>query len=163
MTKKLFLSTLAALLTMAASAFADITVTDVKGRTVTVPKVPERVVLGFYYEDYLAIAGPGALDKVVALSLSTWKDWRPNQFALYEKALPRLSLIPDVGNTEDNTFSIEKVIAAKPDLLILAAWSYEALAKASSRSRPQAFQSSSSTTTPRQSKSMWPPPWHLAN
>lgn len=124
--KKLLLSAVAAL-AFAGQAFADITVTDVKGRTVTVPDVPERVVLGFYYEDYLAIAGPDALDKVVALSLSTWKDWRPNQFALYEKALPKLSSIPDVGNTEDNTFSIEKVVAAKPDLLILAAWSYDAL------------------------------------
>jgi iron complex transport system substrate-binding protein len=124
--KKLLLSAVAAL-AFAGQAFADITVTDVKGRTVTVPDVPERVVLGFYYEDYLAIAGPDALDKVVALSLSTWKDWRPNQFALYEKALPKLSSIPDVGNTEDNTFSIEKVVAGKPDLLILAAWSYDAL------------------------------------
>lgn len=124
--KKLLLAAVAAL-AFAGQAFADITVTDVKGRTVTVPDVPERVLLGFYYEDYLAIAGPDALDKVVALSLSTWKDWRPNQFALYEKALPKLSSIPDVGNTEDNTFSIEKVVAAKPDLLILAAWSYDAL------------------------------------
>lgn len=125
--KKLLLATAFGLLSLAAQAFADITVTDVKGRTVTVPKVPERIVLGFYYEDYLAIGGPGALDKVVALSLSTWKDWRPNQFAAYEKALPKLASIPDVGNTEDNTFSIEKVIAAKPDLLILAAWNYDAL------------------------------------
>ncbi len=124
--KKLILAAVA-VLAFAGQAFADITVTDVKGRTVTVPDVPDRVVLGFYYEDYLAIAGPDALDKVVALSLSTWKDWRPNQFALYEKALPKLSSIPDVGNTEDNTFSIEKVVAAKPDLLILAAWSYDAL------------------------------------
>lgn len=124
--KKLLLAAVATL-AFVGQAFADITVTDVKGRTVTVPDVPERVVLGFYYEDYLAIAGPDALDKVVALSLSTWKDWRPNQFALYEKALPKLSSIPDVGNTEDNTFSIEKVVAAKPDLLILAAWSYDAL------------------------------------
>jgi iron complex transport system substrate-binding protein len=127
MMKKRLVSAFFCLLAMAATAFADITVTDVKGRTVTVPKVPERIVLSFYYEDYLAIAGPGALDKVVALSLSTWKDWRPNQFAAYEKALPKLASIPDVGNTEDNTFSIEKVIAAKPDLLILAAWSYDAL------------------------------------
>lgn len=124
--KKLLLAAVATL-AFVGQAFADITVTDVKGRTVTVPDVPERVVLGFYYEDYLAIAGADALDKVVALSLSTWKDWRPNQFALYEKALPKLSSIPDVGNTEDNTFSIEKVVAAKPDLLILAAWSYDAL------------------------------------
>jgi ABC-type Fe3+-hydroxamate transport system substrate-binding protein len=124
--KKLLLAAVA-VLAFAGHAFADITVTDVKGRTVTVPDVPQRVVLGFYYEDYLAIAGPDALDKVVALSLSTWKDWRPNQFALYENALPKLSSIPDIGNTEDNTFSIEKVVAAKPDLLILAAWSYDAL------------------------------------
>lgn len=125
--KKLALATALSLLALAGQAFADITVTDVKGRTVTVPKVPERVVLGFYYEDYLAVAGPGALDKVVALSLSTWKDWRPSQFAAYAEALPKLTTIPDIGNTEDNTFSVEKVIAARPDLLILAAWSYDAL------------------------------------
>lgn len=125
--KKLLLAVGFSLLALAGQAFADITVTDVKGRTVTVPKVPERVVLGFYYEDYLAIVGPDALDKVVAVSLSTWKDWRPNQFAAYEKALPKLASIPDIGNTEDGTFSIETVIAAKPDLLVLAAWSYDAL------------------------------------
>lgn len=124
--KNLLLCT-CALIALAGQAMADITVTDVKGRTVTIPMTPERVVLGFYYEDYLAIVGPNAIDKVVALSLSTWKDWRPSQFAAYEKALPKLSSIPDVGNTEDNTFSIEKVIAAKPDLVILAAWSYDAL------------------------------------
>lgn len=111
----------------AMSATADIQTIDVKGRTVTVQKIPERVVLGFYYEDYLAIAGSEALDKVVGLSLSTWKDWRPNQFKAYEAALPKLASIPDIGNTEDGTFSIEKVIAANPDLLILAAWSYDTL------------------------------------
>ncbi|WP_027487028.1 ABC transporter substrate-binding protein [Allorhizobium undicola] len=108
-------------------ARADITITDVKGRQVTLAKPAERVVLGFYYEDYLAVAGPGAIDKVVALSLGTWKDWRPYQFAAYEKALPRLSSLPDVGNTEDGNFSVEKVIAARPDLVLLAAWSYDAL------------------------------------
>jgi ABC-type Fe3+-hydroxamate transport system substrate-binding protein len=125
--KRFLLSAALVLVGLANPAFADITLTDAKGRTVTLPKPAERVVLGFYYEDYLAVAGPGAIDKVVALSLSTWKDWRPNQFAAYEKALPGLAAIPDVGNTEDNTFSIEKVIAAKPDLLILAAWAYDAL------------------------------------
>jgi len=125
--KTLLLSTALAALAWAGAALAEITVTDVAGRTVTVPDVPKRVALGFYYEDYLAIVGPGALDKVVALSLSTWKDWRPNQFAAYEKALPSLAAIPDIGDTENGTFSVEKVIAAKPDLLILAAWSYDTL------------------------------------
>lgn len=125
--KKILIAIAAGLIASASQALAEIKVTDVKGREVTLEKPAERVVLGFYYEDFLAVAGPGALDKVVALSLSTWKDWRPNQFAAYEKALPKLSSIPDVGNTEDGTFSIEKVIAAKPDLVILAAWSYDAL------------------------------------
>ena len=123
--KKLLLA--AALTLSALTAHADLTATDVKGRTVTVPKVPERVVLGFYYEDYLAIGGKDAMDKVVALALSTWKDWRPQQYALYEKALPKLKDIPDIGNTEDGTFSIEKIIAANPDLVILGAWNYDAL------------------------------------
>ena len=68
---------LAAGLMLSFPAFAEITVTDVKGREVTVPDVPKRVVLGFYYEDYLAVAGPGAADRLVGLSLTTWKDWRP--------------------------------------------------------------------------------------
>lgn len=124
--KRLFLIT-AALLSLTGTALADIRVTDVMGREVVLPKPAERVVLGFYYEDYLAVVGPGALDKVVALSLSPWKDWRPRQFAAYETVLPTLSAIPDIGNTEDGTFSVERVIAARPDLVILAAWSYEAL------------------------------------
>jgi iron complex transport system substrate-binding protein len=128
MIKTFFTSALMGItLLCAGQAAAEITVKDIKGRTVTLPKPAERVVLGFYYEDYLAVAGPGAIDKVVALSLSPWKDWRPNQFAAYEKALPRLSSIPDVGTTEDSNFSVEKAIAAKPDLVILASWSYDSL------------------------------------
>lgn len=131
--KKTCLATALALLALSpifSPALADISVIDAKGRQVRVPKVPERVVLGFYYEDFLAVVGPKALDKVVALSLSTWKDWRPNQFAAYEKALPRLKTLPDVGSTEDSTFSVEKVVDANPDLLILGAWNYDALGEA---------------------------------
>jgi len=125
--KKLAAAVALSLLPLAFAAQAEITATDVVGRKVTVPDVPKRVVLGFYYEDYLAITGPGAVDKLVGLSLTTWKDWRPKQYAAYEQALPQLKKLPDVGSTDDNTFSIEKVIATKPDLLILAAFSYDAL------------------------------------
>lgn len=114
-------------LALSGPAHAEISVTDVLGRSVTVPEVPKRVVLSFYYEDYLAIVGPEAIDKLVALSLSTWKDSRPEQYARYEAALPRLKSLPDVGNAEDDSFSVEKVIAADPDLLILAAWNYDML------------------------------------
>ena len=65
--KTRLLSTALALASFAGAAFAEITVTDVEGRAVTVPHVPKRVVLGFHSEDYLAIVGPGALDKVAAI------------------------------------------------------------------------------------------------
>ena len=112
---------------LARPALAEITVTDVKGREVTLAAPAKRVILNFYYEDYIAVVGPGAMDKVVALSLSTWKDWRPKQFAKYLEAIPAISDIPDVGDAENGTFSAEKVIAAKPDLVILGAWTYDAM------------------------------------
>ena len=108
-------------------ALADITVTDLRGRTVTIPKPAEKVMLGFYFEDFLAITGPGAIDKVVAISRPVWEGWRPFQWKEYVAAMPRLDTLPDVGDTETSTFSIEKAIAAGPDLAILAAWQYDAL------------------------------------
>lgn len=108
-------------------AIAEVTATDVLGRTVTLAEPAKRVLLSFYYEDYIAIAGPGAMDKVVGVSLTPWKDWRPNQYAAYLKAIPAIGNLPDVGDTESGTFSIEKVISLKPDLVVLAAWSWSAL------------------------------------
>ena len=111
----------------AAPAQAEVSATDVLGRTVTLAAPAKRVVLGFYYEDYIAIAGPGAMDKVVGVSLSPWKDWRPRQFAAYLDAIPSIANLPDVGDTENGTFSIEKVISLKPDLVVMAAWAWSAL------------------------------------
>ena len=116
-----------ALLFTANAALAEIVVTDVKGREVRLAEPAKHVLLGFYYEDFIAVAGPGAIDKVAAVSLSPWRDWRPKQFEAYLKVFPQLANIPDVGDTETGDFSIEKAIAAKPDLVILAAWSYDAL------------------------------------
>jgi len=63
---KLALTTcLATLLTTA--AWAETTITDL--RTLTLNAPAERVLLGFYYEDYLAVVGDGAVDKLVGLIL----------------------------------------------------------------------------------------------
>ena len=125
LTSALALAALAACLGL--PALADITVTDLRGRTVTIPKPAEKVMLGFYFEDFLAITGPGAIDRVVAISRPVWEGWRPFQWKEYVAAMPRLDTLPDVGDTETATFSIEKAIAAGPDLAILAAWQFDAL------------------------------------
>jgi iron complex transport system substrate-binding protein len=105
-----------------ALASADIKVTDVMGRERTLPQPAQRVLLGFYFEDFLAITGPNAYDRVVAINKSAWHDWRNSQWKTYSKAIPRIEKLIDVGGTESNAFSLEKAIAAKPDVAILSAW-----------------------------------------
>ena len=121
------LASAAIFLGLSLPATAEITVTDLRDRTVTLEKPAERVLLGFYYEDFLAVTGPGAVDRIVALSKSPWADWRPGQWAAYTAAFPRLNDLPDVGDTESATFSVEAAIAAQPDLVLLAGWQYDAL------------------------------------
>lgn len=110
------------------SAFAKpVQLTDILGRKVTVDLPAKRVVLGFYYQDYMAIGGKTALDNVVGFSKAVWADWAPPSWAAFSKAVPKLNQLTDVGEVEVGTFSIEKVLALKPDLLVLAEWQYKAL------------------------------------
>ena len=114
-------------LTTALPAWAEITLTDLKGRTVTLADTPDRVLLGFYYEDFIAITGPGGIDKVVAISRAPWAEWRPMQWEAYKAVYPQIDTLPDVGDTETSTFSVEAAIAAKPDVALLAGWQFDAL------------------------------------
>ena len=83
--------------------------------------------MGFYYTDFLAVGGVKALGKVVGFSKTVWTDWTPASWELYSKTLPQLNSIADFGEVEVGTFSVEKVLSLKPDLLILAAWQYEVI------------------------------------
>jgi iron complex transport system substrate-binding protein len=103
------------------------TITDVEGRTVEVPSDPQRIFLGFYFEDFLAIGGEKALDRVVGISRATWKDWRPGQWQAYSAALGDLDRLEDAGEVDAGTFSAEKVVALKPDVVVLSSWQYKAL------------------------------------
>ena len=108
-------------------AMAQITLTDIDGRDVTLASVPERVALGFYYEDYLAVAGAEGVERLVSLSRAPWADWRPGQWAAYTARFPQLKDLPDFGNADDNSFSVEALIASQPDVAILSAWQTAAI------------------------------------
>jgi len=103
------------------------TIKDVLGRNVEVSLPAKRVILGFYAEDYMAIGTEKAFDNIVGISKDTWAVWRPASWKLYTNYRPSLDTIPDVGEVESQTFSIEKVIALKPDLIVLADWQYKGL------------------------------------
>jgi len=104
-----------------------ITVTDTLDRKVEVPFPAKRILLGFYFEDFYAIGGAHAYDKVVAISKSAWHDWRNSQWKAYVAVNPRIAELTDVGEADAGTFSVETAIAAKPDVAIIAAWQYRAL------------------------------------
>ncbi len=106
---------------------APLTVTDALGRVVTLKAPPERIVVNFNFEEFTAVGGTAAWQKVVGFSRALWADWRPSWFRRYLQPLPQLATLTDIGQTEDGSFSMEKVIALRPDVLLLSQWGYEAL------------------------------------
>ncbi|GAB3488371.1 ABC transporter substrate-binding protein [Marinomonas epiphytica] len=116
------------LMIMALPSYAhEVTLTDVLGREVNVEVPAKRVVLGFYAEDYMAIGTEQAFDHVVGISKDPWQAWRPASWNLYTNYRPSLKNIPDVGDVESQTFSVEKVLNLNPSVVLLADWQYKGL------------------------------------
>ncbi|WP_432355559.1 ABC transporter substrate-binding protein (plasmid) [Agrobacterium sp. rho-13.3] len=112
----------------ACSAFADTkTITDVIGREVKVDLPAKRVIVGFYFEDYMAVGGEKAYDSVVGISREAWEGWVPANWKRHTAHRPSLNDITDVGEVEAQSFSVEKVLSLNPDLVVLADWQYKAL------------------------------------
>lgn len=116
---------------IACSAYAQAaveTLTDVRGREVKVDVPAKRVVLGFYFPDYIAVTGVENFKNVVGISREFWEKFNPGSWALYTEKMPELKNIGDIGNVNTGTFSFEKTLAMKPDVVVLADWQYETLA-----------------------------------
>ncbi|WP_165090579.1 ABC transporter substrate-binding protein [Neisseria yangbaofengii] len=103
------------------------TLTDVRGREVQVDVPAKRVVLGFYYPDYIAAAGADKFENVVGISREFWEKFNPGSWSLYSAKIPSLQNIGDIGNVNAGTFSFEKTLAMKPDVVVLADWQYDTL------------------------------------
>ncbi|SHH16433.1 ABC transporter substrate-binding protein [Tepidibacter thalassicus] len=106
---------------------AQIKFNDILGREVVLDKPAERVFLGFYFENFLAINGIDSFDKVVAMSKGEWSDFFYSQWLKYSKEVPRLNDIVDTGSIYSGKFSMEKLLATRPDVAILAPFQYETL------------------------------------
>jgi iron complex transport system substrate-binding protein len=118
----------AALLASSLAALAAPTeITDALGRKVAVDLPVKRVAVNFNFEEFTAVAGVDGWTKVVGISRAPWEGWRPVIFNRYKAVIPNLAAMPDIGHTDDNSFSAEKVIALKPDVLLLSEWAYKAL------------------------------------
>ncbi|MFW7522769.1 ABC transporter substrate-binding protein [Vibrio ostreicida] len=107
--------------------WANVDIEDVLGRHVTLDGPAERIFLGFYFEDYLAIAGPDAYKKVAIFPRHSWQDYRQSQWQTYREIIPEIETITDSGSIYTGTFDFEKLLTTKPDVALLAAWQYDAL------------------------------------
>lgn len=117
----------AALLASSLAAHAAPTeITDALGRKVTVDLPVKRIVVNFNFEEFTAVAGVDGWSKVVGISRAPWESWRPLIFNRYKAVIPNLAAMPDIGFTEDNSLSAEKVIGLKPDVLLMSDWGYKA-------------------------------------
>lgn len=129
--KKNFLRNLltVALLSFSALTHAEITtIKDVRGREVKVDVPAKRVILSFYYPDYIAVTGAENFKHVVGISREFWEKFNPGSWALFAEKLPNLKEMADIGNINTGTFSTEKVLALKPDVIVLADWQYQTIA-----------------------------------
>jgi len=104
------------------------TIKDVLGREVKVDVPVKRAVLAFYYPDYIAVTGADKFKNVIGISREFWEKFNPGSWAMFKQKLPTLQNIADIGNISTGTFSLEKTLALKPDVLILADWQYKAVA-----------------------------------
>ena len=84
--------------------------------------------LAFYYPDYIAVTGADKFKNVIGISREFWEKFNPGSWAMFKQKLPTLQNIADIGNINTGTFSLEKTLALKPDVLILADWQYKAIA-----------------------------------
>ena len=67
---------------------ATVEITDMKGRTVTIPAKVEKVVVTFNLEEYFAVSGSEGLDKLVGWSHKYWKGRRDDAYESFTKAFP---------------------------------------------------------------------------
>jgi iron complex transport system substrate-binding protein len=99
---------------------ADLTVTDIAGRTVTVRQPANRVILGEGRQLYMlaTLETENPFRRVVG-----WRDdFRgvdPTGYRAYQRKFPAIDTIPQFGNPAAGGFSIEKAIELKPDVVFL--------------------------------------------
>ena len=100
-----------------------IEITDVTGRTVTLKKPAERVVLqwsgaGGPFFTISALMGKDT-PKVIAGMDTSLQDYRADMWKLFTTEMPELAKIPVVGTIGDKTFNAEQVVALNPDVIFI--------------------------------------------
>lgn len=115
------LMALAAVITLvcAQPALAAYTFTDLADRTVRIDKQPERFIVANYIANFLMVGGADSLNKVVAMTQDGWEKIRFGEYTVFTEAFPQLKTLPSIGGYHDNILNSERILALKPDVLLI--------------------------------------------
>ena len=100
-------------------------VTDLLGREVRFEKAPERIVVANYILNFLMTGGAASLSKVVALPQDGWEATRTGEYKLLTEAFPSILKLSSIGGYHDNVLNSEKILALKPDVVLINRTQYE--------------------------------------
>ena len=100
-----------------------IEITDVTGRTVTLKKPAERIVLqwsgaGGPFFTISALMGKDT-PKVIAGMDTSLQKYRADMWNHFTAEMPELAKIPEVGTVGDKDFNVEQVVALQPDVIFI--------------------------------------------
>lgn len=100
-----------------------IEITDVTGRTVTLKKPAERIVLqwsgaGGPFFTISALMGKDT-PKVIAGMDTSLQQYRADMWKHFTTEMPELAKIPEVGTVGDKNFNVEQVVALHPDVIFI--------------------------------------------
>jgi len=104
---------------MSAQASAEVTITDIAGRTVTLDKPVNKVVLG--EGRFLAVLGVLGIENPISHVAGMMNEFRlfdPAGYQQYQKAFPEIDAVPNFGHTSEDSVSVEKIILLNPDVAI---------------------------------------------
>ena len=107
----------------AAQSGKQIEITDVTGQKVTLKKPAERVVVqlsasGGAFLTMAALQGKDVAKTIVGMDPYLSK-LRTDMWDRYKADVPELEKIPLIGNVNDKTFDVEKVISLNPDVIFM--------------------------------------------
>ena len=119
--RRLLIFPFAASLPVSMPAFASegFTVTDVAGREVHFDRRPQRFIVANYILNFLLIGGEQSVAKIVGMTQDGWERMRHGEYQVLTDGIPALKSIPSIGGYHDNVLNAEKIIALKPDVILM--------------------------------------------
>lgn len=103
----------------AAAADEPVVVTDITGRTVTLPRLAKRVLLAEGRQIIaLSLLDPKPVDFMAAW-LGEFRRNDSESYAQYRQKFPEIDQVPVLGISSEGTFPVERAIEIKPDVAVL--------------------------------------------